>query len=317
MPQTSPTPDSTENRELRTENPSFGIGIDLGGTRIKSARFDLATGQLLATAMTPTRDGERIDGVPAFALGVRELVQRHESEMGATASVVGVSAPGLADREGSCIRFMPGKLDGLENLVWRDFLHCNAKCLNDAHAALMGEIWQGAAKDKRDVVMLTLGTGVGGAVVCDGRLIQGHIGRAGHLGHLSVAMDDPPSIIGMPGAIEYQIGNGYLAQRTNGRFQMTSDLLSAVVAGDAFAKQVWDRSIQSLATTIAGLINAFDPEVVVLGGGIANAWEAIDAPLKAWLDKIEWRPGGHRVPVIHATLGEWAGCYGAVHFAKG
>jgi glucokinase len=307
---------SNDQHGTMSDSSSFGIGIDLGGTRIKSARFDLATGKLLATAMTPTRDGERIGGEPAFAVGVRELVQRHETEMGYVAVTIGISAPGLADRDGSCIRFMPGKLDGLEGLVWSNFLNKPAKCLNDAHAALMGEVWQGAAKDKRDVVMLTLGTGVGGAVVCDGRLIQGHIGRAGHLGHLSVAMDDPPSIIGMPGAIEYQIGNGYLAQRTEGRFQMTSDLLSAVGAGDAFAKQVWDRSIQSLATTIAGLINAFDPEVVVLGGGIANAWETIDPPLAAWMDKIEWRPGGYRVPVIHASLGEWAGCYGAVHFAQ-
>jgi glucokinase len=74
--------------------------------------------------------------------------------------------------------------------------------------------------------------------------------------------------------------------------------------------------MQALATTIAGLINAFDPEVVVIGGGIANAWETIEPPLAAWMDKLEWRPGGHRVPVVHAQLGEWAGCYGAAHFAR-
>lgn len=294
---------------------SFGIGIDLGGTRIKSARFDLETGRLIATAMAPTRDGERIQGEPAFAVGVRDLVMRHESEMGARASVVGVSAPGLADRSGSCIRFMPGKLDGLENLLWSDFLKHDAKCLNDAHAALMGEVWQGAAKGKRDVVMLTLGTGVGGAAICDGRLLQGHIGRAGHLGHLSVAMDDPPSILNAPGAIEYQIGNGYLARRTQGRFQMTSDLISAVDAGDAFAIQVWERSLKALGATVASLINAFDPELLVIGGGIANAWSHIEPGLGKWLDQFEWRPGGHRVPVVHASLGEWAGCYGAVAFA--
>ncbi len=295
---------------------AYGIGIDLGGTRIKSARFDLQSGKLLATAMAPTRDGEQIDGVPAFALGVRELVRRHECEMGFAAAAVGVSAPGLADRAGTCIRFMPGKLNGLENLVWRDFLGCDARCLNDAHAALVGEVWQGAAKGRRDVIMLTLGTGVGGAAMCDGRLMQGHTGRAGHFGHLSVDMDDPPSIIGMPGAIEYQIGNGYLSQRTQGLFQMTSDLLSAVRAGDAFATAVWERSIQALATSVAGLINAFDPEVVVIGGGIANAWDLIEPRFGAWMDRIEWRPGGHSVPVVHASLGEWAGCYGAVHFAS-
>lgn len=299
-----------------TPHPSsFAVGIDLGGTRIKSARFELATGQLLATAMTPTRDGESIGSEPAFAVGIRELVQQHEAAMGAKASVVGVSAPGLADREGSCIRFMPGKLEGLESLIWSEFLQRPTKCLNDAHAALLGEIWQGAAKDKRDVVMLTLGTGVGGAVVSDGRLLQGHIGRAGHFGHMTVNLDDPRDLANTPGSIEYAIGNGYLAQRTQGRFQMTRDLLMAVEAGDANATSVWDRSVQALAATLASLINAFDPEIVLLGGGIANAWSHLEPSLSHWLDQYEWRPGGHRVPVRQATLGEWAGCYGAVRFA--
>ena len=297
-------------------NSSFGIGIDLGGTRIKSARFDLASGKLLETKLIATRDGERIGDEPAFAVGVRELVQQHEDGMGAKAAVVGISAPGLADRDGSCIRFMPGKLDGLENLVWSEFLQRPAKCLNDAHAALMGEIWQGAAKDKRDVVMLTLGTGVGGAVVSGGRLLHGHIGRAGHLGHITVNLDEPRDLANTPGSIEYAIGNGYLAQRTQGRFHMTSDLLAAIEAGDADARAVWDRSVQALAATIASLINAFDPEVVLLGGGIANAWSHLEPGLMRWLDQYEWRPGGHQVPVLQATLGEWAGCYGAVRFAS-
>lgn len=294
---------------------NFGIGIDLGGTRIKSARFDLSTGELLATAMKPTRDGELVEGEPAFAAGIRELIANHETEAGGKAQVVGVSAPGLADRLGTCIRFMPGKLDGLENLVWADFLQRPVACLNDAHAALMGEIWQGAAKAREDVVMMTLGTGVGGAVVSGGRLLHGHIGRAGHLGHVTVNLDDPPDIANTPGSIEYAIGNGYLAQRSQGRFHMTSDLLAAVEAGDAAATAVWDRSIQALAATVASMINAFDPELVLLGGGIANAWQHVEPGLLRWLDQYEWRPGGHRVPVQQAQLGEWAGCYGAVHYA--
>ncbi len=298
-----------------TQPGSFGVGIDLGGTRIKSARFDLVSGKLLGTAMQPTRDGERMGSEPAFAVGVRELIAHHEHEAGAKAAVVGISAPGLADRRGTCIRFMPGKLEGLENLVWSDFLQQPAACLNDAQAALMGEIWQGAAKAKEDVVMLTLGTGVGGAVVSDGRLLHGHLGRAGHLGHMTVDLDDPSDIANTPGSIEYQIGNGYLEQRTHGRFRMTSDLLSAVEAGDASAQAVWERSVKALAATVASAINAFDPELVLLGGGIANAWQHIEPGLSSWLEQFEWRPGGHRVPVLRAKLGEWAGCYGAVHFA--
>ena len=294
---------------------SYGIGIDLGGTRIKAARFDLDSGRLLATALAPTRDGESIGAEPAFAAGIRDLLLTHEKEAGAPAAIVGLCAPGLADRDGSCIRFMPGKLKGLENLVWSDFLQRPALCLNDAHAALMGEIWQGAAKDKDDVVMLTLGTGVGGAVVSGGHLMQGHLGRAGHLGHLTLNLDGPQDATGTPGSLEYEIGNGHLAQRTQGRFQMTSDLLAAVQAGDPEAADIWARSIQALSAAVASLINCFDPELFLIGGGISNAWPLIEPGLRQWLDQYEWRPGGHRVPVACATLGEWAGCHGAVHFA--
>lgn len=294
---------------------SLGIGIDLGGTQVKSARFDLSTGKLLATAMAPTNDGQSSEQGPAFAVAVRDLVQRHESEQGEAAAVIGISAPGLADRDGSCIRHMPGKLQGLENLVWADFLQRPARCLNDAHAALMGEIWQGGAKGRRDVVMLTLGTGVGGAVVCDGRLLQGHMGRAGHLGHVSVDMDGPPDCTAMPGAIEFAIGNGSLAQRSDRKFVMSRDLIAAMEAGDVEAQSLWDRSIKALAVHVAGMINAFDPELVLIGGGISNAWQHIEPGLNHWLDQVEWRPGGHKVPIIRATLGEWAGSYGAVHFA--
>ena len=294
----------------------FGIGIDLGGTQIKSARFDLASGACLARSLAPTQDGHFDGANPAFASGIQSLVQQHEAEAGAVADVIGISAPGLADRDGSCIRHMPGKLQGLENLEWKSFLQRSASCLNDAHAALMGEIWQGGAKGLRDVVMLTLGTGVGGAVVAEGRLLQGRLGRAGHLGHLTVNMDGPSDCVGIPGSLEDAIGNGSLAARTQGRFTMTRDLITAMEAGDSEAKIHWDRSIKALAASVAGLINVFDPEVFLIGGGISNAWEHIEPGLHQWLETMEWRPNGSRVPVLRATLGEWAGCYGAVHFAS-
>ncbi|MDB6139991.1 MAG: hypothetical protein JWO94_3063 [Verrucomicrobiaceae bacterium] len=295
---------------------TYGIGIDLGGTQIKSARFDLSTGRLLATAMAVTNNGQSEGPEPRFAAAVRGLVHQHEAEAGEKAAVVGISAPGLAARDGSRILRLPGKLDGLENLVWEDFLQCPARCLNDAHAALMGEIWQGAAKGRQDVVMLTLGTGVGGAVMCEGRLLKGHGGRAGHLGHLTVDMDGPPDGTGMPGSLEDAIGNASLPLRTGGRFSMTRDLIAAMKSGDAGARQVWDRSLRALAVAVAGLINAFDPEIVLIGGGISNAWPHIQPGLYRWLEEFEWRPSGTGVPVRPASLGEWAGCHGAVDFAR-
>ena len=161
--------------------------------------------------------------------------------------------------------------------------------------------------------MLTLGTGVGGAVIVDGRLLRGAIGRAGHIGHMCLDPKGPVSITGMPGAIEVMIGDCTVADRTGGRFTNTAELVAAHRAGDSDATEIWLRSVRALACTLASCINLFDPELVVIGGGIARAGDALFDPLTTELNRIEWRPDGHRVLVVPAMLGEWAGAIGAAH----
>ena len=288
------------------------IGIDIGGTNIKAGLFDSETGHCLSQKTTPTRDSERMGTVPAWAAGVQTLLAEFEQDCGQSGLRVGVSAPGLARRDGSCIAWMPGRLAGIEGFLWESFLHREARVLNDAHAALLGEVWQGAARGGRDVLLLTLGTGVGGAAMLDGRLLMGHLGRAGHFGHLSLDPTGPPTITGTPGGLEDAIGNATVMQRTNGRFSSTRHLLDAVRAGDADAVEFWEASIRALAAGMTSLINAFDPQTLILGGGIASgAGDMLLAPLGKYLDVMEWRPGGHRVNVVLAQLGEWAGTYGA------
>lgn len=287
------------------------IGIDLGGTRIKGAIFDAESGRLLAKDTVPTRDGEREGGEPAFVAQARGLVATLEAAAFVSAVRVGVSAPGLANRAATAIDFMPGRLAGLEKLVWSEVFGKPGAVLNDAHAALLGEIWQGSARGLRDVVFLTLGTGVGGAVVSEGRLLRGHLGRAGHLGHLALDFRAGGDICGTPGSLEDLVGNHSIGQRSGGRFDSTRALLEAVAAGDVFAAAIWEDSMRALGAGIASLINAFDPEAVLIGGGIAEAWDLIEPPLNRWMDAFEWRPGGCRVAIRKAALGEWAGVYGA------
>jgi glucokinase len=185
--------------------------------------------------------------------------------------------------------------------------------LNDAHAALLGEVWKGAAAGYRNVVLLTLGTGVGGAILADGRLLKGHIGRAGHLGHMSLNPDGPPDIVGTPGSLEQMIGNCTLVARSSGRFTSTRELVDAHLAGDSQATDIWLRSLYNLAVGISSIINAFDPEVFILGGGIARAGSALFAPLSGFMEQIEWRPLGHCVSILPATLSDHAGALGAVY----
>ncbi len=294
----------------------LGIGIDLGGTAIKGAVFDCEHAREIARHSVPTGDGEpAVSGTPAFAVHVSELIAQLESEVGESARVIGLSAPGMANAAADRIEVLPNRLAGMENFDWSDYLNRPVAVVNDAHAALLGEIWLGSANGLRDVVLLTLGTGVGGAVVSGGKLLRSHLGRGGHLGHISLDYLGKGDICGTPGSLELLVGNATVAERSAGRFSMTRDLVAAVQAGDAEANEIWDRSMRALGAGVASLINVFDPEAVILGGGISGAWDVLEPTLMRWLDVFEWRPQGSGVEIRRATLGEWAGTCGALAFA--
>jgi glucokinase len=281
----------------------IAIGIDLGGTRIKVVTVD-AAGEILDRMSIDTSD---------WAEAIREGLRSAEEELGRSADAVGVAAPGLAAKDARSIAHMPGRLDGLENLDWTEFLERPqpVPVLNDAQAALLGEAWTGAAQGFDNVFLLTLGTGVGGAVIAEGRLLKGHLGRFGHLGHISLDIRGAPDVTGIPGSLEDAIGECTLRDRAKNRYRSTHEVVEAHLAGDAEASQIWLTSIKKLAVGIASLINILDPEAVILGGGIAQAGAALFDPLQRHLDEIEWRPGGHRVKIISAELGEFAGAIGA------
>ena len=107
-----------------------------------------------------------------------------------------------------------------------------------------------------------------------------------------------------------------MKQRSNGRFESTLDLINAVNEGDAEAKAIWDKSVEALACGVCSLINIIDPEAVLIGGGIAEVGDLLFEPLAAHLDRIEWRPGGQAVDILHASLGEWAGAIGALSHVR-
>ena len=290
----------------------YAIGIDLGGTHIKAAAVS-ESGEILAQATSETRDRA---APGAWVESIRGLRARIEASRGAPAAAIGVAAPGLAAADGRSIASIPGKLAGLQGLDWAAALGATVpvRVLNDGHAALLGECWRGAAAGCRDVVLLTLGTGVGGAILSGGRLLTGATGKAGHWGHMTLDPDGPPSIAGMPGSLEGAIGNCTIEARSHGRFHDTKALVEAHLAGDAEATRVWRRSVYRLACAVASIANAVDPEVVILGGGIARAGDALLDPLVKFLADVEWRPlGGVRVE--RAALAEMAGALGAAQRA--
>ncbi|HEX3988118.1 MAG TPA: ROK family protein, partial [Verrucomicrobiae bacterium] len=157
-----------------------------------------------------------------------------------------------------------------------------------------------------------------GAALVNGRLLRGHIGRAGHFGHISLDPEGAGDIANTPGSLEDAIGECTIHARTKGRFDSTQKLVAASNRNNREARLIWHKSVQALAAGIASLINVLDPEVVVIGGGISKAGKSLFRPLNQYLDKFEWRPDGARARIVPAKLGDRAGAFGAawnaIHF---
>lgn len=288
----------------------IAIGVDLGGTRIKTVAVD-GEGGLLYQEYTPTNDGYE-----NWKQTIQGSIIQAQEQLGLSSYVVGISAPGIPDQHNSVIEFMPGRLHGLENFDWSGFLDHKTWVINDAVAALMAEATLGAARNRKNAVMLTLGTGVGGAILIDGKPYQGNYQKAGHIGHISLNCDESVDITGMPGSLEDAIGNCTIQKRSMGQYKDTHSLLEAYRKGDHFAKWVWLSSVRKLAVAIASISNMISPECVILGGGITEAGQDLVEPLERFLSLYEWRPGGNKVEIVKAQYNDMAGAIGAACFAS-
>lgn len=287
------------------------IGVDLGGTRIKSVALD-KEGNILQQLYIPTREGDESAWKNSTATCIEELKSKLEtSDFG-----VGISAPGIPNESNSAIVYMPGRLQGLENFDWSAFINHRAWVLNDAVGALMAEAKLGVAKNKKNAVLITLGTGVGGAILIDGKPYQGSFQKAGHIGHITLDDEGELDITGMPGSLEDAIGNATVQKRSQGKYSDTSELLDSYRKGNDFAREVWLLSVKKLAISIACITNILSPECVILGGGIAEAGKDLFEPLENFLFMYEWRAGGNKTVLLKSHFGDLAGATGAACFAQ-
>lgn len=287
------------------------IGLDIGGTNIKGIVVD-AAGNMLHEIRIPTVD----DGTNSWIANVEAAVSELKMQFIGEIVRIGVAAPGLPNNENTCIAHLPNRLNGLEGLIWQDLLQTKTYVINDAHAATFAEKAFGVAKELENFILLTLGTGVGGGIVVNGKLVQGLSQMAGHLGHTLVNdADTEKSILGMPGSLEYAIGNYSVEKRSAGRFKSTYELVEAQKSGDFFATHVWLTSVNKLALAMCSMINMLSPEAIILAGGITQAGAELYDPLKAFLDVYEFRPSGKKTQLVQAKFDDLSGAIGAAGFA--
>jgi glucokinase len=300
---------------MKIAQPDLAIGIDLGGTNIKAVVVDREGNRLLQTTRS-TGEHHEAENEWSWKNAVRDTFLDLKKQFNNRIVAAGLSAPGIANASNSAILCMPGRLYGLENFDWSAFLGQKTYVVNDAHAATMAEARFGAAKGFRHAVLLTLGTGIGGGVVIDGELYQGLGQVAGHVGHTTInALDDQLDATGMPGSIEDSMGNESIERRSHGRFHAAHEVVEAYQKGDHLATWLWLNSVRKLAVSICSISNLLSPEIVVIGGGIAKAGDALFQPLQAFVDLYEWRPGGKKTAIVKAVFGEYAGATGVAAFS--
>lgn len=285
------------------------IGVDLGGTAIKLGRF-ARDGTLLEALEIPT---PRPAMPGAVTVAIAEAVERLDPQR--LAPLVGVGHPGPSDRHGRLARIainLPGWLD-VPLADWLEpLLERRVTCANDANCALVGERWHGAARGARDVLLLTLGTGVGGAVLLDEELFTGRGGAAAEPGLIGIQPDGPPCNSGNRGSLESYCSIAGLALLSPVEPQ---ELCRRAESGDPEALAVWEAYGRLLGTGISSLLYLFTPELVLLGGGLSAA-----APLflPALWQEVEQRVlavSREGLRIERCALGNGAGRLGAARLA--
>lgn len=300
------------------------VGIDVGGTKAQAVVLD-AGGEVIETAQRPTPRGDH--SLEALVEVLYELAD----EVGHEGSV-GVGVPGLVTR-GGVLRAAPN-LDGVADFAVAELLSerlgTEVFADNDATCATVAEWLLGAGRGMNDLVLVTLGTGIGGGIVTNGALTRGHNGFAGEVGHMVIDPSGPLCPCGRRGCWErYASGSG-LAMLA--RDAATGHRLHSVVRhaggdpqavrgehvqaaardGDREAMAVIDEFGRWVAVGLANLTNALDPEMFVLGGGLAAASDLYLAPIRRWFGELLYQPHLRPIPSIEfALLGPLAGAVGA------
>ncbi len=309
------------------------LGIDLGGTSTRAA-VGLKDGTLLATHKLPTFAAEGPDHVIATIVEAAEIACAMAGvDMGEVAAW-GVAAPGPVDRYDGSV-YDPPNLPGWRTVPLQALLAERTgkpvRVGNDANLAGVAEWRHGAGRGASDVVYLTISTGIGGGVIAGGRLLVGRIGAAGELGHMTVDYHGPLCKCGNKGDLESLASGTAIARMAReelaagtespwthkGREVSAVDVVAAAQAGDAVSCAIIARVADALGAGAVNIVNVFNPEVIVIGGGVAQAGDLLFAPIRAAVANYAMRLAAQDVRIVPAEFGDNAGLVGAVSLAAG
>ena len=314
----------------------YVVGVDLGGTNIVVGAMPADGSRELAVRSQPTHSQLGSDAVTDRIIQmIEDVITVTTAETGATREDflgVGVGAPGPLDRERGLVIIAPNL--GWHNYPLRDRIQSAIQLPttldNDANCATLGEWWTGAARGGRNVVGITIGTGIGGGLILNGKLYHGSSDVAGEIGHSTIDSTGRRCKCGNYGCLEAYTSGPAIAERAREavggeEVSILADMVGgnldkitaqtvydAAQQGDAIAREVVRDTARFLGAGIANLLNIFNPDVVVIAGGVTQAGEALFEPLRAEVRRRAFKPAVSACRIVPGSLPGTAGMVGAV-----
>ena len=303
----------------------YAIGIDLGGTNVKYALID-NEGVFHFDGILPSMAEVSAEAVIGQLAEAVSQVKKVSALNGIDLKGVGIGTPGIVDETGRIVVGGAENIRGWENIALAGRLEeisgLPVRMGNDANLMGLGETVFGAGRGASDVVFITVGTGIGGAVVIGGKLFAGYAGRGTELGHVPLIADGEKCACGSVGCLEHYASASALVRRFCDRMSTLSPgfdagkvdgkyIVNLYRQGDAVAVESLDEHCDFLGHGIAGFINIFSPQRVVIGGGISQAGEFYISKVRETAMKYAMRDCAVTTEIVAAELGNRAGCLGA------
>jgi len=315
------------------KNSRFVIGVDVGATFVKIAKVDLR-GSILSKDSIKTKDFQSRDSMISEIVKIIDRLSQKEKKHLAG---VGVGIPGPVDYEKGVV-FNLTNIKGWKNIPIKSILSKRLKGIpvfvdNDANAASIGEATWGAARGSKNIVCITLGSGLGGGVIIDGKVYRGRSYSAAELGHICIDRNGPKCNCGSNGCFEAFVGNSYmvkdvikkiksgkktqlLALADNKLSNITPKLLDkAAQLGDKFSAEIWNEMGRNVGIGLSSIINIFNPEIIVIGGGVSKASKHIFSSIKKTIRERSMEIFRKGLKINRAKFVENAGVVGAAALA--
>jgi glucokinase len=318
----------------RAERDLF-VGIDLGGTKIITALTD-GEGRIISRDHRETEASKGQDAVVARMIDAASKVVNNGGVVPAQVSGVGVAAPGPIDARTGVVTAppnLPGWRDVPLRQLIQDELGLPTALENDANAAALAEHRFGAGRGTKHMIYVTASTGIGGGFILNGELYDGATGAAGEIGHMTILPQGPYCGCGNRGCLEALASGRAIAREARERVTcgiptLIADLAEgdperisaklvaqAAAQGDTEAEEILDEAMTYLGVGMANLVNLFNPELIVIGGGLTKMGPRLFDPVRRIIDRRAFSAAAHAVRVVPAQLGDDAGVLGAATVA--